>query len=229
MLKGLLSISALLMGSAILLFAGGLNAMILPVRGGLEGFSAISLGLLGTGWAVGYVSGCIMTPRLVADAGHIRAFTLMAAMAGIAVLLSLLLIHPGAWIILRALSGFCFAGAAMIVESWLNEKTEGRLRGKVFGIYTMVGLVATTTGQMALTLAPVEGHQLFVVAGIFYCLALVPVAMTKSGAPQPLVVVRLDLAALWRNSPVAVFAAFMLGIPTHLSSRCTSSMPSVLA
>ncbi len=212
MFRSLLAISALLLGSAILLFAGGLNGMILPVRGGMEGFSSISLGLLGTGWAVGYVSGCILTPRLVAGAGHIRAFTLMSGVAGIAVLLSLLLIHPATWIVLRALSGFCFAGAAMIVESWLNERTEDRLRGKVFGVYTMVGLVATTTGQMALTIAPVDGHILFVVAGTFYCLSLVPVALTTSGAPQPLVVVKLDVAALWRNSPVAVFAAFMLGI-----------------
>ncbi|WP_299653553.1 MFS transporter [uncultured Jannaschia sp.] len=212
MVKSLQSVSALLLGSAILLFAGGLNGMILPVRGGLEGFGAIALGLLGTGWAIGYVAGCLATPRLVAGIGHIRAFTLMSALAGMAVLLSLLLIHPAAWVVLRALSGFCFAGAAMIVESWLNERTEARLRGKVFGIYTMVGLAATTTGQMALTFAPIEGHVLFVLAGAFYCLSLVPVALTTSGAPQPLVVVRLDLAGLWRNSPVAVFAAFMLGI-----------------
>ncbi|WP_111537087.1 MFS transporter [Palleronia aestuarii] len=212
MVKSLQSISALLLGSAILLFAGGLNGMILPVRGGVEGFSAISLGLLGTGWAIGYVAGCLVTPGLVAGIGHIRAFTLMSALAGVAVLLSLLFIHPAAWIVLRALSGFCFAGAAMIVESWLNERTEARLRGKVFGIYTMVGLAATTTGQMALTFAPIDGHVLFVLAGAFYCISLVPVALTSSGAPQPLVVVRLDLAGLWRNSPVAVFAAFMLGI-----------------
>ncbi len=212
MVKSLHSLSALLLGSAILLFAGGLNGMILPVRGGMEGFGAISLGLLGTGWAIGYVAGCLVTPRLVAGVGHIRAFTLMSALAGVAVLLSLLLIHPAAWVVLRALSGFCFAGAAMIVESWLAERTETRLRGKVFGIHTMVGLAATTTGQMALTFAPIEGHVLFVLAGAFYCISLVPVALTTSGAPQPLVVVRLDLAGLWRNSPVSVFAAFMLGI-----------------
>ena len=212
MVKSLQSVRALLLGAAILLFAGGLNGMILPVRGGLEGFGAIALGLLGTGWAIGYVVGCLKTPGLVAGIGHIRAFTLMSALAGMAVLMSLLLIDPLAWIGLRAVSGFCFAGAAMIVESWLNERTEPRLRGRVFGIYTMVGLGATTTGQMALTFAPIEGHVLFVLAGAFYCLSLVPVALTTSGAPQPLVVVRLDLASLWRNSPVAVFAAFMLGI-----------------
>jgi hypothetical protein len=51
MIRNLLPLTALLMGSAFLLFAGGVNSLILPVRGEAEGFSAISLGLLGTGWA----------------------------------------------------------------------------------------------------------------------------------------------------------------------------------
>lgn len=186
--------------------------MILPVRGSLEGFSSISLGLLGTGWAVGYIAGCILTPRLVANTGHIRSFGVMAALAGVSILLSLLFLTPWTWIPLRALSGFCFAGAAMIVESWLNEKTDASQRGRVFGIYTMVNLVASTAGQMALTVGPVDSYDLFVLGAIFYCLALVPVAISTSPTPQPLVSVRLDLKALWKNSPVAVFVAFMLGV-----------------
>jgi hypothetical protein len=50
--RQLLPISALLLGSALLLFAGGMNGLILPVRGSAEGFSAGALGLLGTGWAL---------------------------------------------------------------------------------------------------------------------------------------------------------------------------------
>lgn len=212
MFKNLLPISALLMGSALLLFAGGLNGMVLPVRGSMEGFSALMLGLLGTGWAAGYILGCARTPRLVAAIGHIRAFSVMAALAGISILLSLLLISPWSWIPLRALSGFCFAGAAMIVESWLNERIDPALRGRIFGLYTMVNLAASTSGQLALTLVPVEGYELFVIGAIFYFLSLIPIAITTSASPQPLVAVRLDLRALWRNSPVAVFVVFMLGI-----------------
>ena len=64
MFRQLLPISALLLGSGLLLFAGGVHGLILPVRGSFEGFSASSLGLLGTGWAVGYVAGCLVAPRL---------------------------------------------------------------------------------------------------------------------------------------------------------------------
>lgn len=212
MVRSLLPLTALLLGSAFLLFAGGVNALILPIRGEAEGFSATSLGLLGTGWAIGYVAGCLRTPALVARVGHIRAFGAMCAIAAIAVLLSLLLITPNVWIPVRALSGFCFAGAAMIVESWLNERSEAASRGRIFGIYTMVNLAATTAGQMVLTLGDSNGYVFFVLAAIVYCLALLPTAISATTTPRPLTRVSLNLRGLWRNSPIAVVAVLMVGV-----------------
>jgi MFS family permease len=212
LVRTIVPISALLLGSFFLLFAGGIHGLILPVRGTYEGFSAWQLGLLGTGWAIGYVSGCLYTARLVARSGHIRAFSVMASLAAITILLQLLLIDPWAWIALRALSGFCFAGAAMIVESWLSERAEPHTRGRIFGIYTMVNLVASTGGQLTLTLGDTTGALFFVLGAIFYALAVLPTAMTTSASPKPLVSVKIDVRALWRNSPVAVFAVFMVGI-----------------
>lgn len=212
MVRSLLPLSALLMGSAFLLFAGGVNELILPIRGEAEGFTAASLGLLGTGWAVGYVAGCMRTPALVARVGHIRAFGAMCAIAAIAVLLSLVLITPWVWIPVRALSGFCFAGAAMIVESWLNERADASSRGRIFGIYTMVNLAATTAGQMVLTLGDSNGYFFFVLAAMVYCLALLPTAISATTTPRPLTQVSLDLRGLWKNSPIAVFAVLMVGV-----------------
>ncbi|MGJ8589319.1 MAG: MFS transporter [Yoonia sp.] len=212
MLRSLLPLAALLMGSAFLLFAGGVNSLILPVRGEAEGFSAASLGLLGTGWAIGYVAGCLRTPTIVARVGHIRAFGAMCAIAAIAVLLSLVLITPFVWIPVRALSGFCFAGAAMIVESWLNERVDSASRGRVFGIYTMVNLAATTAGQMVLTLGDANGYFFFVLAAMVYCLALLPTAISATTTPNPLTSVSLNLRGLWKNSPIAVVAVLMVGV-----------------
>jgi MFS family permease len=210
--RTIIPISALLLGSFFLLFAGGIHGLILPVRGTFEGFSAFELGLLGTGWAIGYVLGCFYTARLVARVGHIRAFSVMASLAAITILLQLLLIDAWAWIALRAISGFCFAGAAMIVESWLSERAEPRTRGRIFGIYTMVNLVASTGGQLTLVMGDTTGYVFFVLAAVFYALALIPTAISSSATPKPLLSVRLDIRALWRNSPVAVFAVFMVGV-----------------
>jgi MFS family permease len=212
MTRQLVPILALIMGSAFLMMAGGLNGLILPLRGSYEGFSTLSLGLLGTGWAIGYVLGCLRVPRLVRKVGHVRTFGVMAALATVSVLLSVLVVHPWAWIPLRALTGFSFAGAAMIVESWLNERTETRYRGRVFGVYTMVNLLATTAGQMIISLGETTGFEFFVMAALFYVMALVPTALSTRAQPKPLVESKLDLKALMKNSPIAVAGAFLIGI-----------------
>ena len=213
MVQQLLPIAALLLGSAFLLFAGGINGLLLPIRGTAEGFPTLSLGLLGTGWAIGYISGCVLTPRIVGRVGHIRAFGVMAAAAALSILASYLAMSPWAWIPLRAISGFAFAGAAMIVESWLSEQSDPRNRGKVFGLYTMVNLFSSTLGQLSLAAGdPATGAAFFIIGAMFYCLALIPSALSSTVTPKPLVSVRLDLGSLWRNSPVAVLAVLMVGI-----------------
>lgn len=212
MVRQIVPIFALLLGSGLLMFAGGVHGLILPVRGSIEGFTAASLGLLGTGWAVGYVAGCLVAPRLVGAVGHIRTFGVMCALAAVTILLQSLFIEMWVWVPTRALSGFCFAGAAMIVESWLNDRAQPSTRGTIFGLYTMVNLAAVTAGQMSVSLGDVTGFVFFAVGATIYCLALVPTALSTSASPAPLTSVRLDIRALWNNSPVAVVAVFFVGI-----------------
>ena len=212
MTRQLVPILSLFLGSAFLMLAGGIHGLILPLRGSLEGFPTISLGLLGTGWAIGFIAGCVYTPKLVRRVGHVRTFGVMASISVVSVLLMLLMIHPVIWVVLRALTGFCFAAGAMIVESWLNERTENQYRGRVFGIYTMVNLGATTLGQMTITIADSASFTLFVLAAVFYALALVPTALSKAAAPKPLVETGLDLKILVKNSPIALIGSFLIGI-----------------
>lgn len=212
MMKTVLPVAALLLGSGFLYYAGGVNALILPVRGSEEDFSNLSLGFLGTGWAIGYVLGCMRVPALVARVGHIRAFGAMTGLASLSILLSVLFVTPVAWILLRSLAGFAFSGAAMIVESWLTEQSKPTTRGRIFGFYTMVNLTASTMGQMTLALIGSTGFELFVMAAIFYTLALFPTAVSATNAPPPLQEAKLDIRALWINSPIAVVAVFLVGI-----------------
>ena len=137
-----LKIYALFIGSALLMFGGGLQGLLLSVRGAEEGFPLYALGLIGTGWSVGFVAGSITVPMLVKRVGHIRAFSIMAAIGTVTILMNLLLVNEVSWIILRAFSGFCFAGSAMIVASWLNQVADNRSRGTIFSADTPITLAA---------------------------------------------------------------------------------------
>lgn len=205
-------ISALLFSSALLMIAGGMHGLILPVRGSEEGFSLISLGLIGTGWSIGFISGSILVPHLVRQVGHIRAYAVMAAVACMTILFNLILVNDWAWIFLRVFSGFCFAGAAMIVESWLNEVSDNESRGTTFSIYVSVTLFASTAGQLIIAATGVAGYIPFVLAAIAYIGAVLPTAVTRTPQPVPLQAVSLDIGLLYRTSPIAVVAAFSVGM-----------------
>jgi MFS family permease len=211
-MSSVLKIYALFLGSAFLMFAGGLQGLLLSVRGAEEGFSLLALGLIGTGWSVGFIAGSITVPLLVQRVGHIRAFSIMAAIGTITILCNLLLINDISWIVLRAFSGFCFAGAAMIVESWLNEVAENKSRGTIFSIYTTINMTASTVGQLAMSVTGVSSSIPFIVGAIAFICAILPSALTSTPQPRPLASAKLDVWLLYKTSPLAVIAAFSVGM-----------------
>ena len=99
------------------------------------------------------------------EAGRERC-RLLTAFAAVAVLASLLLVDPKAWIPLRAVSGFCFAGAAMIVESWLNERATNENRGALMSTYIIINMTAIMAGQLVLTAVDPSGFTAFVLASV---------------------------------------------------------------
>ncbi len=212
MVPQLVAVAALLLGSGFLLMASGLHGLLLPIRGTIAGFSTIELALLGTSWATGFIAGCLTVPAAVRRVGHIRSYGALASLSAITILLNLLIISPPAWIGLRAISGFCFAGAAMIVESWLNERATQENRGTIFSVYQMVNFTASTSGQLILAIKPPTDFFYFVVGAILYCLAILPTALSTAAIPRPLKTTRLDIRRIYANSPVAAIGCFMVGL-----------------
>ena len=212
MRSNLLPVLSLLLGTAFLLAGNGLHGLLLPMRGSAEGFSPTSLGLLGTAWATGFVLGCVFSQRLVRRIGHVRAFSAFSATIAIIALLTGLLVDPISWIVLRVVTGFSLAAAFMIIESWLNERATNETRGLIFSLYMTVTYVAIVAGQMSIAFGDVTQTTFFIIAGILYCLALLPTAVSTASSPAPLKEVKLDLGMIYRNSPVSFIAILLIGV-----------------
>ena len=204
-------LAALLAGAFLLAAAGGLQALLLPLRAQLEGFADPAIGGLGAAFAAGFVAGCLAVPRIVAAVGHIRTFAVMASLAAVLALAMSLAVHAVPWTVLRAATGFCFAGAAMVVESWLNERTTNTARGAVFATYMVVNLGGVTAGQLSLTVGPLDSHVLFVVAAMLFSLALLPTSLSTRPAPAPARRARFDLARLFALSPLGAAGCLAVG------------------
>jgi MFS family permease len=208
----LVAVASLLLGSAFLLIAGGLHGLLLPVVGAERGFNLAELGLLGTSWSAGFISGCVLIPQVVRRVGHVRSYGALASVAAITILLNLLFISPAAWIVFRAITGFSFAGAAMVVESWLNERATRENRGTIFSVYQMVNFAASTTGQLLLVIKPPSDYFFFAIGAILYCLAILPTALSTAKSPQPLKAAKLDIRRLYAISPVGAVVSFLIGL-----------------
>jgi MFS family permease len=208
----LVPILALLLSTAFLLAGNGLHSLLLPLRGTAEGFTTAELGLIGTGWATGFVIGCITAPVVVRRVGHIRAFACSAACAAIIILLNGIFVEPLAWILLRVGSGFFLAGAFMIIESWLNERATNESRGTVFAVYLTVTYLAITAGQLGVGAGDPATATLFISGAILFCLAVLPTALSTAVSPRPLTRVSIDLRTLYANSPVAFVAVLLVGV-----------------
>jgi MFS family permease len=205
-------IASLLLAVAFLLAGNGLQFTLLPLRGHAEDFSAFAIGVIGSAYYVGFVSGCLLAPYLILRAGHIRAFTALVALAVVVGLAYPLATAVGAWIAFRVINGFCIAGFYLVIESWLNDRATNETRGLVMSSYVMVNFFAFTVGQLMVMLYPVRAAEDFVVAAMLVSLAIIPVALTRSAQPAPITIVSFRPMRLYRAAPVGLVASLMVGV-----------------
>ena len=209
---GLISLTALLLGAAILFIGGGLSGVLIPVRAALEGFTTLQIGLLGTGAAVGTVIGCVVSPGLIGRVGHIRAFAVLAATAAVVALVHGLVLDPWIWLLLRIPTGIAFAGLATVVESWLNASSSNEERGRTMAVYMTIQLAMQTTGQLLLMTADPMLLNLFALIALAVTASLIPVGLTRATVPGPVAPVRLKLGQLYAQSPSGVVGAVAIGL-----------------
>ncbi len=211
----------LLLAAGILLGGNGLQGTLIALRGAQEGFSAGTIGLMGTAYFGGFLFGCLAITRILRDVGHVRAFAALAAVASAGTLILILLIDPIVWSLVRFVSGFCFAGLFTVMESWLNSGVSNDNRARVLAIYRVVDIGSVTGAQFLIPVIGADGFAIFAVMSIMITLSLVPVSLADRSNPTPPDDVRLDLGKAWRISPLAAIACIAVGV-TNSSFRTLS-------
>lgn len=203
---------SLLFAVAMLLAGGGLQPTLLSIRAGIEDFPIVTTGLVMSGYYAGFILGSKVCGPLIYRVGYIRAFAALAAVASAVPLLHGLFVDAVAWIPLRVMSGFCFFGLFMIMESWINGRATNADRGTWLAVYMKVNLGAQAAAQLLLNLAPPTGMALFVICAVLTSNALVPVALTRSTPPKVPNTGKLGLPALFRISPLGIVGCFCSGL-----------------
>lgn len=211
----------LLVAAGILLGGNGLQGTLIALRGAEEGFSPATIGFMGTAYFGGFLLGCIFITRIMKAVGYVRSFSALAAIAAAGTLLLVLIIDPLFWSAMRFTTGFCFAGLFTVMEAWMNSSVQNHDRARVLALYRMVDIGSVTGAQFLIPVFGPGGFTIFAIMSIMITLSLVPVSLGDRSNPTAPEEVKLDLARVWRISPLASIGCVAVGL-TNSAFRALS-------
>lgn len=205
-------VAALLVSVGLLVLGNGLLGTLLVVRAGYEEFAGAAIGIMMSMYFAGYALGSVLLSRVILSTGHIRAFAGFASMASVTALLHLLFVDALVWTLLRAVTGFAYAGLILVAESWLNTHAIAATRGRLLALYGVVTMGVWALGQGLLNLSSPQGMVLFLVASILISLALTPITLLPGRAPAIPPQDLLPLRRLLALSPLGTLGAALSGL-----------------
>ena len=208
----LLSTWPLFLGLTLIMIGNGIQVVLLGLRASAAGNSNLITGIMMGGYFLGFLFGSIIVPKILSKVGHIRTFGALASIASASVLLHLLFIDPFSWGILRMITGFCYAGMFIVVESWLNERATNETRGRILSVYMIITMTGLGAGQLISGFDDGVSLNLFLLASILVSLAVVPVLITASKAPDFEAPEMVSFRRLIQISPLALIGLLVTGI-----------------
>lgn len=189
----------------------GIMTPLIPLLLIKVGASSPAIGAVASLYYLGFLAGALSADRVVMRVGHTRGFAVFAAVAADAALLLVFCAEAWQVALLRAAIGYASSGMFLIVESWLNDRSDATNRGRAFGAYLVASWGASAGGPLALNVVAAS-PILFVLVGIAFATAVLPMALTQQANPVVRPQAHFALLKLYRVSPVGVACCLAAGL-----------------
>jgi MFS family permease len=196
-----------------------------------NGSTDFVIGIINSAFFAGAILSSIFSQKIISTVGHIRSFSAYATIMVITFLFHPLFLNELFWGILRLISGFAYYGLLIILESWLNEKSQDEYRGQTLAIYSIVFYLSTAVGQMILNIDDSMKNSIFSIGSVLVLISLVLIAITKIKEPRIIPFERYSLPKLASIAPLALLGSFISGfmvgvfftmIPLYIIDRLQS-------
>ncbi|WP_214648751.1 MFS transporter [Ruegeria lacuscaerulensis] len=197
--------------AAVQLATAGSGTLV-PLAFSEIGASQEAASFAASAYSAGFLVGCFVVARSIADIGHIRAFASGAAITiAVAILFSVSTNTPFL-VFLRFLSGLATAGLFSIGDTWINETAEEKTRGRVLAVYAIIVGVVAVFSQFLVFVVPGDIREVFVYVALFYCISIVVISTTRSSPPNNETTVPIRIRGLFKDAPAAVLGVFAMGM-----------------
>jgi len=212
MIEALRSTWALFLGLGLIMLGNGLQGTLVSIRAQFEVFDNTTTGLIIGGYFFGFFLGSIAVPKMVGRVGHVRVFGALASLSSVVILVFPIFVEPTLWIVMRVITGFCYAGLYIVVESWLNDKAGNENRGQLLAIYMLVTSLGMGTGPLLLNIHSAADFHLFTLVSALVSLAAIPVLVSAAKTPDFDAPSTISLWKLYKISPLGLIGMLLQGI-----------------
>lgn len=169
------------------------------------------IGIINAAFFLGAVLSSIFSQKIISSVGHIRSFAAFASLMVITFLIHSLFFNEFLWAILRFISGFSFYGLLIILESWLNEKSSEKDRGKILAIYTIIFYLSTAIGQLFLNIDEHFKQFIFAIGSVLVLFSVIAISLTKIKEPVLKPFEKYSFPKIFAVVPLATVTSFIGG------------------
>lgn len=211
MKKVIISLLPLFLASFFLYSGNGLFITSAGLKLYEMNISTMLIGVVNASFFLGITIGAIFSIKVLQRVGHIRSFCFFSAIYGLGVLAHVVFDNIYLWILFRIFLGFGDSGLLMIIESWLNERSDTSFRGRVLSFYSVTFYLSYLVSTFLLSFN-MSMTMILVVSSIFVILSLIPVSLTKIKEPNLPPQKRASIPNLLNIIPLALLGSFISGI-----------------
>ena len=179
------------------------------------------IGLIGSAYFGGFLVGTLTCHRVIDRVGHIRSFSVFAAIATTATLLFLIFDQISVWVILRVIAGLCHRRAICRHRELAQRQGDQREpRPHLRHLYDGLLGGAAASARSPSTSATPTAHLLLTMAAIALVLSMIPLALTTIGNPEIGDREHFGMVKLYRSRPPASSPASARASPPRPSGAC---------
>lgn len=177
-----------------------------------KGYSSQVIGALQSCFFFGLLMGALYSEKTVFRIGHIRSFTAGTALLVFSMLAMSFYVHPLYWAIMRFAAGVSLAVMFIVIESWLLDNADATNRGAVLSIYMTFYYLSQTVSQWLYVAIKMMNVDPFAAGAALCTLAIVPLSLTFTVAPEITELVPMSLLRLAKRSPFGVASCIIGGV-----------------
>jgi MFS family permease len=204
-------VSAPLLGTLFMIIGVTFIVAFLPIHLANHGYTPKTIGFVASSYYLGMLIGAFKMEPMICRIGHIRSFAAFVACMIIAIAVPALYNQLFLWFLSRTVIGICLSGLFIVLESWFLSVSTVKTRGVYLALYMVALGLGAAIAPFLMNAGTLQDATLFNIAIVFLAMAILPLTVQKSPAPELSPPSAMTLRELFLISPLGVIGCGLSG------------------